>query len=117
MKLTLLSTAPLIGAVFASAQNLPTQQQRDASAPIYHVTVVERTIKAVNYLYRSGPTQIDFRGTVLMPEGKGVATVESRQGRTEIDVNLEHFKQSQQYGREYLTYVLWAITPEGRPHN
>jgi flagellar motor protein MotB len=116
MKLKFLSAVAVIGALPALAQNPPAQPQR-GSAPIYHVTVVERTIKAVNYLYRSGPTLIDFRGTVLMPEGKGVATVESRQGRTEIDVNLEHFKQSQQYGREYLTYVLWAITPEGRPHN
>jgi flagellar motor protein MotB len=117
MKLTLLTAAALAGASFAPAQNQPAQNQRDASAPIYHVTVIERTIKAVNYFYRSGPTQIDFRGTVLMPAGKGTATVESRQGRTEIDANLEHFNQSQQYGREYLTYVLWAITPEGRPHN
>jgi outer membrane protein OmpA-like peptidoglycan-associated protein len=81
------------------------------------VTVVERTIKAVNYRYRQGPTPIDFRGTVLMPEAKGYAMVESRQGRTDIDANIEHFKASQEYGREYLTYVLWAITPEGRPHN
>jgi outer membrane protein OmpA-like peptidoglycan-associated protein len=102
--------AALVGALTASAQN-------DASAPIYRVTVVERTVKAVNYFYRSGPTQIDFRGTVLMPQGKGEATVESHQGRTEIDARLEHIKPSQQYGREYLTYVLWAITPEGRPHN
>jgi outer membrane protein OmpA-like peptidoglycan-associated protein len=107
----------LVGASLASAQNQPAQNPRDASVPIYHVTVVQRTIKAVNYFYRSGPTQIDFRGTVLMPEGKGGATVESRQGRTDIDANLEHFKPPQQYGREYLTYVLWAITPEGRPHN
>jgi outer membrane protein OmpA-like peptidoglycan-associated protein len=118
MKLTLpVMVAMFAGASIAPAQNQPAQNQRDATAPIYHVTVVERTIKAVNYFYRSGPTQIDFRGTVLMPEGKGIATVESRQGRTEIDVNFEHFKPSQQYGREYLTYVLWAITPEGRPHN
>ena len=118
MKLTLpVIVVVFAGASIAPAQNQPAQNQRDATAPIYHVTVVERTIKAVNYFYRSGPTQIDFRGTVLMPEGKGGATVESRQGRTEIDATLEHFKPSQQYGREYLTYVLWAITPEGRPHN
>ncbi len=92
------------------------QTQQD-SAPIYHVTVVERTAKAVNYFYRSGPTKIDFRGTVLLPEAKGNATVESRQGRTDIDATFEHLKASQRYGREYLTYVLWAITPEGRPHN
>jgi outer membrane protein OmpA-like peptidoglycan-associated protein len=79
--------------------------------------VVERTAKAVNYLYRYGPTRIDFRGTVLLPDGKGGATVESRQGRTEIDANFEHLKAPQRFGREYLTYVLWAITPEGRPHN
>jgi outer membrane protein OmpA-like peptidoglycan-associated protein len=106
-----------VAAVLVGALMAPAQTQRDTSAPIYRVTVVERTVKAVNYFYRSGPTQIDFRGTVLMPEGKGGATVESHQGRTEIDARLEHFKPSQQYGREYLTYVLWAITPEGRPHN
>jgi outer membrane protein OmpA-like peptidoglycan-associated protein len=118
MKLSMLTVgAMLAGSLFAPAQNQPTQNPKSGSAPIYHVTVVERTVKAVNYLYRSGPTQIDFRGTVLMPEGKGIATVESRQGRTEINASLEHFKPSQQYGREYLTYVLWAITPEGRPHN
>jgi outer membrane protein OmpA-like peptidoglycan-associated protein len=111
-------TGVLAGASIGFAQPVQNQPvQREATAPIYHVTVVERTIKAVNYLYRSGPTQIDFRGTVLMPQGKGLATVESRQGRTDVDVNFEHFKPSQQYGREYLTYVLWAITPEGRPHN
>ena len=59
-----------------------TPAPKNESAPIYHVTVVERTIKAVNYQYRNGPTFIDFRGTVLLPKGKGEATVESRQGRT-----------------------------------
>jgi len=110
----------LAGAACAPAQNRPVPDPgnaRSSTAPIYRVNVVERTVKAVNYLYRSGPTLIDFRGTVLLPEGKGVAKVESRQGRTEIDASVQHLKPSQQYGREYLTYVLWAITPEGRPHN
>jgi outer membrane protein OmpA-like peptidoglycan-associated protein len=92
-------------------------QSQQGTAPIYHVTVIERTAKAVNYFYRAGPTKIDFRGTVLLPEAKGNATVESRQGRAEIDASFEHMKASQRFGREYLTYVLWAITPEGRPHN
>jgi outer membrane protein OmpA-like peptidoglycan-associated protein len=87
------------------------------TAPIYNVTVIERTIKAVNYQYRSGPTPIDFRGTVLLPEAKGDAMVESRQGRTEIETHLNHLTSPQRFGREYLTYVLWAISPEGRPHN
>ena len=88
-----------------------------SSAPIYRVTVVQRTTKAINYKYRSGPTLIDFRGTVLLPQSKGSATVDSRQGRTEIDARFEKLAAPQRFGREYLTYVLWALTPDGRPHN
>jgi len=85
--------------------------------PIYRVTVVERNVDAVNYQYRSGPTKIDFRGTVLLSEAKGEATVESQRGRTEIDAKFEKLGPATRFGREYLTYVLWAISPEGAPHN
>ena len=90
---------------------------RSGPVPIYRVTVVERTLKSINYRYRSGPTSIDFRGTVLLPKVRGGAIVESRQGRTEIDAKIENLAPPARFGREYLTYVLWAITPEGRPHN
>jgi len=90
---------------------------REDGTPLYRVTVVQRAVKAVNYQYRTEPTEIDFRGTVLLSEAKGNAWVESKQGRTEIDANMERMAPSQRYGREYLTYVLWAISPEGRPHN
>lgn len=88
-----------------------------SAAPVYRVTVVERTTKAINYKYRSGPTEIDFRGTVLLPQAKGSATVESRKGRTEIQARFEKLNAPQRFGQEYLTYVLWALTPDGRPHN
>ncbi|MGO9260711.1 MAG: OmpA family protein [Bryobacteraceae bacterium] len=87
------------------------------NVPLYRVTVIERTVKAVNYQYRSGPTQIDFRGTVLLPEAKGDATVESKAGRTEIDARFDRVLAPARYGHEYLTYVLWAITPEGHAKN
>jgi outer membrane protein OmpA-like peptidoglycan-associated protein len=87
------------------------------SVPIYQVTVIERTVKAVNYQYRGGQTQIDFAGTVLMPEAKGGAIVECKAGRTEIDAKFSHVSAPTKYGREYLTYVLWAITPEGHAKN
>jgi outer membrane protein OmpA-like peptidoglycan-associated protein len=92
-------------------------QQQSGPAPIYHVTVTERTVKAINYQYRAEPTLIDFRGTVLLPKGKGLASVESKQGHCEIDVRFENLTEPGQYGREYLTYVLWALTPDGRPLN
>jgi outer membrane protein OmpA-like peptidoglycan-associated protein len=85
--------------------------------PIYQVTVVERTVKAINYKYRSEPTMIDFRGTVLLPKAKGQALVQSKQGHTEIDASLENLGSPQHFGLEYMTYVMWALTPDGRPHN
>jgi outer membrane protein OmpA-like peptidoglycan-associated protein len=87
------------------------------NVPIYRVTVIERTVRAVNYQYRGDPTQIDFTGTVLLPLAKGQATVQSKSGRTSIDAHFEHFTPSQQYGAGYLTYVLWAISPEGHAKN
>src|SRR5580658_2002782 len=94
-----------------------TAPARPQGVPIYNVTVTERTVKAINYQYRNGPTPIDFRGTVLLPEAKGDAVVESKAGRTEIDARVEHLLPPTRFGHEYLTYVLWAITPEGHPKN
>jgi outer membrane protein OmpA-like peptidoglycan-associated protein len=93
------------------------QIDRSGSVPIFRVTVVERTTKAVNYRHRSGSTPVDFRGTSLMPNAKGEAIVNSKQGRIEINARMEHLSPATQYGPEYLTYVLWAVTPEGRPKN
>src|ERR1700738_43917 len=93
------------------------QIDRSGSVPIFRVTVVARTTKAINYRHRSGSTNVDFRGTPLMPDAKGEASVNSKQGRIEINARMEHMSPATQYGPEYLTYVLWAITPEGRPKN
>jgi len=89
----------------------------NGSVPIYRVTVVARTTKAINYNHRSGPTNIDFRGTTLMPEARGKAKVESKQGVIKIDAQMETMEPAANYGPEYLTYVMWAITPEGRATN
>jgi outer membrane protein OmpA-like peptidoglycan-associated protein len=100
----------------------PTQQSGVAvtaapSVPIYRVTVVARTTKAINYNHRSGPTNIDFRGTALMPAARGEAKVESKQGVIKIDARMHDLQPATTYGPEYLTYVMWAITPEGRATN
>src|ERR1700732_1917362 len=85
--------------------------------PIFRVTVVSRTTKAINYHHRTGTTHIDFRGTELMPAAKGEASVDSRMGSTKIETALQHMTPASQFGPEYLTYVLWGVTPEGRPNN
>lgn len=85
--------------------------------PVYRVKVVERTTKAVNYRNRGGATKIDFQGTDLMPKAKGDAKVDGKAGRLQIKANFDHMVPARNFGPEYLTYVLWAITPEGRPVN
>ena len=93
-----------------SAQGLQNQ-------PIYRVTVTARTAKAISYQHRSGSTRIDFRGTELLPGASGMAKVEGKQGRMQIEVNFEGLQPATRNGAEYLTYVLWAVTPEGRTAN
>jgi hypothetical protein len=91
--------------------------QQNGAAPIYRVTVEQRTIQAVNYGHRSEPTAIGFRGTVLLPAVKGEARVEGKAGAVDIDARFEGLAAPTRFGTQYLTYVLWAITPDGRPVN
>jgi outer membrane protein OmpA-like peptidoglycan-associated protein len=93
------------------------QLDRSGSVPTFRVTVVSRVTKAINYRHRSGSTPVDLRGTALMPMAKGDAVVNSKQGRIEINAHMDHMTPATQFGPEYLTYVLWAVTPEGRPKN
>ena len=98
----------------------PTQQSvatPQGDIPVFRVTVVGRTVPAVNYRPRSGETRIDFKGTALMPEAKGRARVEGEDGVIKIDAQFDDLSAAQRFGREYMTYVLWAVTPEGRATN
>ena len=94
-----------------------TQVERMDRMPIYRVNVVSRTAKAINYRHRSGSTKVDFQGTALMPRAKGDARVDSKQGYLEVDAHMKDMDPPSRFGPEYLTFVLWAITPEGRPKN
>jgi outer membrane protein OmpA-like peptidoglycan-associated protein len=86
----------------------------NGTEPIFRVDVTSKTISAVNYHNRQGTTHIDFRGTALMPAARGEASVTANTGATRISLNFEHLSNPAQFGPEYLTFVLWAITPEGR---
>src|SRR5215468_11219086 len=96
----------LSGLAFAqqpdSYQDSTTQQtvpvERMNHTPVYRIKVVARTTKAVNYRHHSGKTKLDMRGTDLMPEAKGRATVESRTGRMEIYFDLDHVSPPTTFG-------------------
>ena len=85
--------------------------------PVYHVRVVQRDLDAVNYLHRSGATRIGFVGTQLLAGAKGEARVQSERGTIKVDAEFSGLTPANGFGPEYLTYVLWAITPEGSPTN
>ena len=112
-----LAVAITLGAA-AQAQS-QTQVPADSGnpTPTYRMNVVSRTTRAVSYRHRSGATKIDFRGTDLMPGAAGEAKVESKRGALEIEVEFSGLDRPTSFGNEYLTYVLWAISPEGRPVN
>jgi len=110
-------SAALLIALSAWTVSAQTEPQNTGSVPIYRITVVGRTTKAINYRHRSGSTKIDFQGTSLMSEARGNAEVASKQGAIHIDSEFQGLRPASNFGPEYLTYVLWAISPEGRPVN
>src|SRR5262249_19389640 len=87
------------------------------NAPSAHPGSVSHTTKAVNYRHRGGSTKIDFRGTELMSGATGEATVQSKSGRMEIDARFDGIDEATKFGLEYLTYVMWAVSPQGRAVN
>ena len=112
--------ALLAGPAFAQTAPNPTQQTLtapDGDRPVFRVVVVGRSAKAINFRPRSGETKIDFIGNALAPRAHGDATIKGKDGYIEIDANFETLTPPQRFGPEFLTYVLWAITPEGRASN
>jgi outer membrane protein OmpA-like peptidoglycan-associated protein len=88
-----------------------------SSMPTFRVTVISRSVRAINYRHRSGSSKLDFAGTDLMPSANGVAEVNSKRGSIAIEAEFGDLQKPTIFGNEYLTYVLWAISPEGRAVN
>ena len=110
------STLSLSALYQASSQTAMTVDT-SGPAPAYRVVVTSRTIQAVNYRHRSGASEVGFAGTALLPSAIGTAKVRSKRGTLEVEAEFENLQNPTTFGSEYLTYVLWAISPEGRPVN
>ena len=102
-------TAISLTVSFAYAQ---TQQPEVPAAD-----VIKKSIKAVGYPIGGGATKVVFVGTSFAPQAQGEAKVEAKKGPTSIEVKLSGMPQPTSIGAEFLTYVLWAITPDGRTNN
>ena len=104
-------------AVAPGAKSAEVIAQSENGTYVYHVKVVQRDLDAVNYLNRNGSTNVGFEGTNLMQGARGEAKVDSKTGKTNIDAHFSGMTPANGYGPEYLTYVLWAISADGRPQN
>ena len=119
MKKTLLFVAAIVLSVPATAQTNSQNMtvERMSPTPTFRVVVISRSVQAVNYKHRSGSSKLDFAGTDLMPAANGEAQVNSKRGSIDIDAEFGNLQKPTTFGNEYLTYVLWAISPEGRAVN
>ena len=117
--LTVFGLSSVLVAGSAQAQTPSAQPKGDLTIQYQAVqsTPVARTTAAVNYRPRHGDTKIGFAGTALLPGAKGEAEVSGEKGYMRIDARFEKLQPPERFGREYLTYVLWAVTPEGRAKN
>ena len=91
----------------------PAQVQQ--SVPDSNLTT--KSVKAVGYKVGGGSTRVDLRGTELMPAASGEAKIEAKPGATTIEISLIGMTQPSTLGAEFLTYVLWVVTPDGRSGN
>src|ERR1700752_886749 len=120
LKTQFLLTAGLTLSLSAFAQINPQTSgdvEHMSSTPTFRVTVISRSVQAVNYQHRSGSSKLDFAGTDLMPSANGVAEINSKRGSIAIEAQFGDLQKPTTFGNEYLTYVLWAISPEGRAVN
>jgi outer membrane protein OmpA-like peptidoglycan-associated protein len=81
------------------------------------VVVISRSVQAIDYRHRSGATEVNFTGTALLPSADGKAKVRSKRGTMEVEAEFGNLQSPTTFGSEYLTYVMWAISPEGRAVN
>ena len=120
MKHTLLFVIGSVLSLSAFAQASP--QESIALVPVgampaYSVNETSRTVDAIDYQHRSGATDVDLAGTALLPSADGKAKVRSKRGTMEVEATFGNLSSPTTFGTEYLTYVMWAISPDGHAAN
>jgi outer membrane protein OmpA-like peptidoglycan-associated protein len=116
----LLFVVPALLGASALAQTSPQiapPAEPGSSPRLYRAIVTSRTVEAVNYAHRGESTRVGFAGTTLMPMANGWAQVENKRGNLAVTAEFGNLDKPTAFGGEYLTYVMWAISPEGRAVN
>jgi outer membrane protein OmpA-like peptidoglycan-associated protein len=103
-------------ALAQNAQTIP-ETSLVSSSNLYRAQLTTRNAEAVNYAHRGGSTQMNFAGTSLMRAADGHVKVVDKKGYLRIKAEFGNLQNPTVFGSEYLTYIMWAITPQGRSVN
>ena len=117
MLLLAIGSALSLSAFAQTTSQTTTVVKTSTSTSTFRVIETSRTVQAINYRHRSGAADVDLVGTALLPSADGKAKVRSKRGTMEVEADFGNLQNPTTFGSEYLTYVLWAISPEGRAVN
>ena len=84
------------------------------------VNVREPDGQILSYRHLAAPTEVHMRGTRLAPDARVKLKIGSRPGFVELDINrggITGLTPAHKFGKDFLTYVLWAVSVDGRASN
>ncbi|MEJ2245687.1 MAG: hypothetical protein P8Y80_06335 [Acidobacteriota bacterium] len=93
------------------------QAQQNSQNIAQDPTGITKSTLAFGYRVGGGSTKIDFKGTDLMPAAGGEAKIQAKKGYSQVDAKFENLAEPTRFGAEFLTYVLWSVSTEGRTEN
>ena len=90
------------------------------SGQLRMIEVKETDGQILSYRHLAGSTEVHMRGTRLAPEAQVKLKIGSRPGFVELDINrggISGLKPAHWLGKDFLTYVLWAVSVDGKASN
>ena len=112
-----ISLGPALSGAMAQTPKAAPAAAAPSATPAPSAQGVSHTTKAMNYRRAGGAANVSFAGTKLMPTAGGEAKVEAKKNRMEIEAKFDRLEDATKFGLEYLTYVFWAVSPQGRAEN
>jgi hypothetical protein len=108
----------LIPAVLASFAGQRAPATKTDSLKV--IEVKEPDGQILSYRHLAGSMEVLMRGTSRAPEARIKLKIGSRPGFVELDINrggISGLKPAHRLGKDFLTYVVWAVSVDGRASN
>ena len=104
--------------IFARAMVSPAAAQLPVQLRV--VEVKEPDGQILSYRHLAGSTEVVMRGTGLAPKAQVKLKIGSRPGFVELDINrggISGLEPAPRLGKDFLTYVLWVVSVDGKASN